>query len=68
MEHPDAALVRALRREVEQRAAGRDDIAPFVAWVRTRLDVLAEQLAAPTPAHRSDATPAKGRLDSRTLN
>lgn len=68
MEHPDAALVRALRREVEQRAAGRDDIAHFAAWVRTRLDVLAEQLAPPTPAHRSHATPAKGRLDSRTLN
>jgi hypothetical protein len=69
MEKPDAAhLVRELRREVERHAAGRADIAHFAAWVRTRLDVIAEQLTPPTPAHRSRAAPAKARLDSRTLN
>lgn len=66
MEHTDAArLARELRREVEARADGRADLAPFVAWLRTRLDVLAEQL---TPAHRSRASVAKATQDDRSLN
>lgn len=53
---PDAAL-RALAREVDDRAAGRSyELAHFAAWVRTRLDVLAEQL---TPTHRSRPGVAK---------
>lgn len=52
MEATDAAeLVRSLAREVEARLDGRSsEVAHFGAWVRTRLDVLAEQL---TSAHRS---------------
>lgn len=64
MEPPDA-LVRELRREVESRASGRDDLTPFAAWLRTRLDVLAEQL---TSAHRTRAPAAKGRQVDRSLN
>ena len=56
MEATDADPVRALAREVEARAAGRDDVAHFAAWVRTRLDVLAEQM---TPSHRSRPGVAK---------
>ena len=66
MEHTDAArLARELRHEVEARADGRADLAPFVAWLRTRLDVLAEQL---TPAHRSRANAAKATRVDRALN
>lgn len=66
MEQPDAArLVRALQREVEARADGRADIAPFVAWLRTRLDVLASEL---TPAHRSRTSQAKPARADRALN
>jgi hypothetical protein len=64
MEAPDA--VRDLAREVERHAAGRDDIAHFAAWVRTRLAVLAEQL---TPAHRTRPSVANvPRRPSPTLN
>lgn len=63
MEAPDA--LRCLAREVEARAAGRDDVAHFAAWIRTRLDVLAEQL---TPAHRSRAADAKARRQDLALN
>lgn len=67
MEATDAdARVRELAREVEARAAGRDDVAHFAAWVRTRLDVLAEQL---TPAHRSAPGVAKAsRREATTLH
>lgn len=69
MEHTDAArLARELRHEVEARADGRADLAPFVAWLRTRLDVLAEQLTPATPAHRSRASVAKASQDDRSLN
>jgi hypothetical protein len=67
MERPDA-LARELRREVDARADGRADLAPFVAWLRTRLDVLAEQLTPATPAHRSRASVAKATQDDRSLN
>ena len=63
MEAPDE--LRCLAREVEARAAGRDDVAHFAAWIRTRLDVLAEQL---TPAHRSRTSDAKARPRNATLN
>jgi len=64
MEATDA--LRTLAREVEGRAQGRAELAHFAAWVRTRLDVLAESL---TPAHRSRTSSAKAtrRIDS-TLN
>jgi hypothetical protein len=55
MDAPDA--LRALAREVDARARGRSsELAHFAAWVRTRLDVLAEQI---TPAHRSRRVVAK---------
>ena len=60
-----SSLVRRLEREVEARAAGRDDLAPFVAWLRTRLDVLAAEL---TPAHRTRTSVAKATGAGRTLN
>jgi hypothetical protein len=64
MEAHDA--VRALEREVERHAAGRDDLAHFAAWVRTRLTMLAEEL---TPAHRSRPIVANvSRRPSSTLN
>jgi hypothetical protein len=66
MEATDADRLRELAREVELRAAGRDDVAHFAAWVRTRLDVLAEQL---TPAHRSSPGVAKApRREAPTLH
>jgi hypothetical protein len=63
MEPPDAVL--ALQREVERRAAGRADLVPFVAWLRTRLDVLAAEL---TPAHRTPASSTKPLQVDRSLN
>lgn len=67
METTDAdAALRELAREVEARAAGRADVAHFAAWVRTRLDVLAEQL---TPAHRSRPGVAKApRREAHSLH
>lgn len=66
MEATDADRLRELAREVEERAAGRLDVAPFAAWVRTRLDVLAEQL---TPAHRTAPAVAKAsRREATTLH
>lgn len=64
MEQPDE-LVRRLAHEVEQRAAGRNDLAPFVAWLRTRLDVLAGEV---TSAHRSPPVVAKATRTDRALN
>lgn len=66
MEATDADALRELAREVEARAAGRNDVAHFAAWVRTRLDVLAEQL---TPAHRTLPGVAKAsRREAHSLH
>jgi hypothetical protein len=64
MEPTDAAeLVRSLAREVDARVDGRSaELAHFGAWVRTRLDVLAERL---TSAHRSRHTGAKASRRKR---
>lgn len=61
---PDT-LVRDLKREVELMAKGRDDLLPFVSWLRTRLDVLAERV---TPSHTSHGSGAKRRRADADLN
>lgn len=64
--HDPVALVRSLAREIDARIEGRPELAHFGAWVRTSLDVLAEQI---TSAHRSRPVVAKvSRRERPVLN